>query len=466
MNYLSLAGHDLVAWRANAPAINEKRRLRWRCGLLLIGFDLTAIFVAVAAATLLRFGAGLGFELGRLMAVVVPLYLVVAANGHAFRLGDAVHGKMSKGRNQAVMSFVVAMGLILGAAFYLRTGLDLSRVALALAILFGLLSLAAARDLFARLSRRWFPHSILHETIIMDGVPVSAAPDTVILDAALLGLSPRRDDPAMLDALGWRIAGTDRVIVACPPERRKLWSSVLRGTGVNVEVIMPELDAMHALGSNAYDGHSTTVVSLGHLGQGDRVLKRSLDLAIVLATLPVTLVVMLLVALAVRLESAGPALFVQRRIGQGNRLFAMYKFRSLWVFVCVRDGAVSTARDDGRVTRVGRFIRRTSLDELPQILNVLRGEMSLVGPRPHALESRAEDALFWDLEQRYWDRHAVKPGMTGLAQVRGHRGSISGANALADRVNSDLAYLQCWSIWRDLAIIGRTFRVLIHDNAF
>jgi lipopolysaccharide/colanic/teichoic acid biosynthesis glycosyltransferase len=466
MNYLALVEHDLAALRADRPAANEKRRLRWRCGILLIAFDLAAIFVAVLAATLLRFGTGLGFELGRLMAVIVPIYLVVAANGHAFRLGEAVHDKMPKGRNRALMSFLIAMGLILGAAFYLRTGLDLSRVALALSILFGLVSLAAARGEFARLSRRWFPHSILHETIIMDGVPVSAAPDTVILDAALLGLSPRRDDPAMLDALGWRIAGTDRVIVACPPERRRLWSAVLRGTGVNVEVIMPELDAMHALGINAYDGHTTTIVSLGHLGQGDRVLKRSLDLAIVLATLPVTMVLMLLVALAVRLESAGPVLFVQRRIGQGNRLFAMYKFRSMRGDAGDRDGAVSTARGDDRMTRVGRFIRRTSLDELPQIFNVLRGEMSVVGPRPHALESRAEDALFWDLEQRYWDRHAVKPGMTGLAQVRGHRGSISGADALASRVNSDLAYLQSWSIWRDIAIIGRTFRVLIHDNAF
>ena len=466
MNYLSLTRHDHVARPAEVPGANEKRRLRWRCGMLLIGFDLTAIFVAVAVATLLRFGPELGFELGRLMAVIAPLYLVVAANGHAFRLGDAVHGNMAKGRNQALMSFVVAMGLTLAAAVYLRAGLDLSRVALALSIVFGLFGLAAARDIFARLSRRWFPHSILHETIIMDGMPVSAAPDAVILDAVLLGLSPRRDDPAMLDALGWRIAGTDRVIVACPPERRGLWSGALRGTGVNVEIVMPELDAMHALGINIHDGHTTTIVSLGHLGQGDRVLKRALDLAIVIATLPLTLPPMLLVALAVRLESAGPALFVQRRIGQGNRLFAMYKFRSMRVQASDRDGAVSTARDDGRVTRVGRFIRRTSLDELPQILNVLRGEMSIVGPRPHALESRAEDALFWDLEQRYWDRHAVKPGMTGLAQVRGHRGSISGADALAERVNSDLAYLQSWSIWRDLAIIGRTFRVLIHDNAF
>jgi lipopolysaccharide/colanic/teichoic acid biosynthesis glycosyltransferase len=466
MNYLSLAGQEQVALRAERPVANEKRRLRWRCGLLLIGFDLMAIFVAVAGATLLRFGAAFGFELGRLMAVIVPLYLVVAANGHAFRLGDAVHGNSAKGRNQAVMSFIIAMGLTLGAAFYLRAGLDLSRVALALSIVFGLFGIAAARDMFARLSRRWFPHSILHETIIMDGVPVTAAPDAVILDAALLGLSPRRDDPAMLDALGWRIAGTDRVIVACPPARRGLWSGALRGTGVNVEIVMPELDAMQALGINIYGGHTTTVVSLGHLGQGDRVLKRSLDLAIVVATLPVTIVLMLLVALAVRLESPGPALFVQRRIGQGNRLFAMYKFRSMRGDASDRDGTVSTARGDERVTRVGRFIRRTSLDELPQILNVLRGEMSVVGPRPHALESRAEDALFWDLEQRYWDRHAVKPGMTGLAQVRGHRGSISRADALADRVNSDLAYLQSWSIWRDLAIIGRTFRVLIHDNAF
>ena len=466
MNYLSLARHDQATLHAEVPAVNEKRRLRWRCGILLIGFDLVAIFVAATAATLLRFGTGLGFELGRLMAVIVPIYLVVAANGHAFRLGDAVHDTMREGRNRALMSFIVAMGLILGAAFYLRAGLDLSRVALALSILFGLVSLAAARAEFARLSRRWFPHSILHETIIMDGVSVSAPPDTVILDAALLGLSPRHDDPAMLDALGRRIAGTDRVIVACPPERRRLWSSVLRGTGVNVEVIMPELDAMHALGINIYGGHTTTIVSLGHLGQGDRVLKRSLDLAIVFATLPVTVLLMLLVALAVRLESPGPALFVQRRIGQGNRLFAMYKFRSMREQAGDRDGAVSTMRGDDRLTRVGRFIRRTSLDELPQIFNILRGEMSIVGPRPHALESRTEDALFWDLEQHYWDRHAVKPGMTGLAQVRGHRGSITGADALASRINSDLAYLQSWSIWRDLAIIGRTFRVLIHDNAF
>ena len=466
MNYLSLAEHDQAALRLDAPAINEKRRLRQRCGILLIGFDLVAILVAVTAATLLRFGTGLGFELSRLMAVIVPIYLVVAANGHAFRLGEAVHDAMPKGRNRALMSFIIAMGLILGAAFYLGAGPSLSRSALALSTVFGLLSLAAARRQFARFSRRWFPYSILHETIIMDGVTVPAAPDTVILDAALLGLSPRRDDPVMLDALGRRIAGTDRVIVACPPERRHLWSGALRGTGVNVEVVMPELDAMQALGINIYGGHTTTIVSLGHLGQGDRVLKRALDLAIVLATLPATLVLMVLVALAVRIDSPGPALFVQRRIGQGNRLFAMYKFRSMRVDAGDRDGTVSTLRGDDRLTRIGRFIRRTSLDELPQIFNVLRGEMSIVGPRPHALESRAEDTLFWDLEQHYWDRHAVKPGMTGLAQVRGYRGSIKGADELARRVDSDLAYLQSWSIWRDLAIIGRTFRVLIHDNAF
>ncbi|MFA6112687.1 MAG: sugar transferase [Sphingomonas sp.] len=466
MNYLSFAAHEQNALHADAPVINDKRPLRLRCGILLIGFDLVAILVAVVAATVLRFGTGFGFELGRLLSVIVPIYLVVAANGHAFQLGEAVHDAMPKGRNRALMSFIIAMGLILGAAFYLGAGPSLSRFALALSTLFGLLSLAAARRVFARFSRRWFPYSILHETIIMDGVPVPAGPDSVILDAALLGLLPRRDDPTMLDRLGRRIAGTDRVIIACPPERRRLWSEALRGTGVNVEIIMPELDAMRALGINNYGGHTTTMVSLGHLSQSDRGLKRSLDLAIVFITLPVTLLLMSLAALAVRLESPGPVFFVQRRIGQGNRLFAMYKFRSMRSEASDRDGAVSTLRGDDRVTRVGRFIRRTSLDELPQLFNVLRGEMSIVGPRPHALESRAEDALFWDLEQHYWDRHAVKPGMTGLAQVRGYRGSIRHPDELASRVDSDLAYLQSWSIWRDIAIIGRTFRVLVHDNAF
>jgi lipopolysaccharide/colanic/teichoic acid biosynthesis glycosyltransferase len=449
-----------------ARPLNDKRRLRLRFGLLLVCFDVFAIAAAILGATLVRFGADFASELGQLMVIILPIYLLVAANGHAFRLGEAIHGNAPIGRGRAMMAFLISIGLILGIVFYLKVGQNFSRGALALSLVSGLLALAFARGLFARLSMRWLPESIQQETILVDGVDIPFAPGATILDAALLNLSPRLDDPAMLDMLGRRIEGADRVIVACRPDRRDLWSRALRGTGVIVEILTPELDAMQAISISIFDGHTTTVVATGPLGHGDRVLKRSLDLAIVLSTLPVTLLLMLITGLAIKLESRGPVFFVQRRIGQGNRLFGMYKFRSMRADTGDHDGTTSTVRNDRRITRVGKFIRRTSIDELPQIINILRGEMSVVGPRPHAIESRAANTHFWDLERRYWDRHAAKPGLTGLAQVRGFRGSISDEGQLASRVNSDLAYLQAWTIWRDLAIIGRTFRVLVHDNAF
>ena len=123
-------------------------------------------------------------------------------------------------------------------------------------------------------------------------------------------------------------------------------------------------------------------------------------------------------------------------------------------------------RGDQRVTRVGNFIRRTSLDELPQLFNVLRGEMSIVGPRPHALGSQAGDKLFWEVDDRYWERHALKPGLTGLAQIRGFRGATDREEDLAGRLESDLEYRDGWSLQRDIGIIFGTIRVLVHDRAF
>jgi lipopolysaccharide/colanic/teichoic acid biosynthesis glycosyltransferase len=122
--------------------------------------------------------------------------------------------------------------------------------------------------------------------------------------------------------------------------------------------------------------------------------------------------------------------------------------------------------DDPRITRFGAFLRRYSLDELPQLLNVLSGEMSIVGPRPHPLGCRADDALFWDIDERYFDRHSIKPGITGLAQVRGFRGATEKKTDLTDRLRADLEYLDGWHIGRDVAIAARTLGVLIHPRAF
>ena len=125
-----------------------------------------------------------------------------------------------------------------------------------------------------------------------------------------------------------------------------------------------------------------------------------------------------------------------------------------------------TARDDPRVTRIGRFLRKSSLDELPQIFNILTGEMSLVGPRPHAPMAKAGGSLYWEADSDYCLRHVVMPGLTGLAQVEGHRGNTFHEEDLVNRLNSDLAYVDSWSILLDLRIIFKTFFVLFHKNAF
>jgi lipopolysaccharide/colanic/teichoic acid biosynthesis glycosyltransferase len=172
------------------------------------------------------------------------------------------------------------------------------------------------------------------------------------------------------------------------------------------------------------------------------------------------------IAFAIRAEDGGAVFFRQDRIGLGNRPFRIWKFRTMRVQYADRLGAVSTAREDTRVTRVGRFLRRTSLDELPQLFNVLARQMSIVGPRPHAPASRAEDLLFWDIDERYWHRHSVRPGITGLAQVRGLRGATERQGDLEQRLYSDLEYVAKWSLLRDLRIILGTVRVLLHRNAF
>jgi lipopolysaccharide/colanic/teichoic acid biosynthesis glycosyltransferase len=175
---------------------------------------------------------------------------------------------------------------------------------------------------------------------------------------------------------------------------------------------------------------------------------------------------LLVIAFAIRAEDGGAVFFRQDRIGLGNRPFRIWKFRTMRVQYADRLGTVSTAREDARVTRVGRFLRRTSLDELPQLFNVLARQMSIVGPRPHAQGSRAEEQLFWDIDERYWHRHSVRPGITGLAQVRGLRGATERQGDLEQRLYADLEYVAKWSLLSDLRIILRTFRVLLHRNAF
>jgi lipopolysaccharide/colanic/teichoic acid biosynthesis glycosyltransferase len=196
-------------------------------------------------------------------------------------------------------------------------------------------------------------------------------------------------------------------------------------------------------------------------------VKRAMDVALAALCLLLFALPMLLVVLAIRLDSPGPVLFRQRRTGFGNREFVMLKFRTMYHEGSEPVVQRQAERDDPRVTAVGAVLRRTSLDELPQLFNVLRGEMSLVGPRPHAAGTRAGGIPFEQAVPGYAARHRVKPGLTGLAQVRGLRGATETRDKLVYRVASDLEYIENWSPWLDCLILLRTAgSVLRMTNAF
>lgn len=190
--------------------------------------------------------------------------------------------------------------------------------------------------------------------------------------------------------------------------------------------------------------------------------KRSLDIAVASVAVLLLLPLFAMIATAIKLDSRGPVIFRQRRNGFGGREFTIYKFRSMTV---MDDGAkvVQAQRNDKRVTRVGRFLRASSLDELPQVLNVLFGQMSIVGPRPHAI---AHDDEYSKLISGYAFRHHVKPGITGWAQVQGLRGETAELGLMERRIEMDLWYINNWSVWLDMKIILRTFLEVLRKEAY
>jgi lipopolysaccharide/colanic/teichoic acid biosynthesis glycosyltransferase len=180
-----------------------------------------------------------------------------------------------------------------------------------------------------------------------------------------------------------------------------------------------------------------------------------------------TLVLLVLVAVLIKATSRGPVLFRQPRVGQFNQVFTCYKFRTMRHEAADLLAEQQTIPGDPRITPLGRWLRRTSIDELPQLLNVIKGDMSLVGPRPHAPRTKVGDRLFHEVVPHYHHRHAVLPGITGWAQVNGLRGQTSTEDALVRRVDFDMHYIHSWSLWFDLRILVMTaMREIYSKHAF
>ncbi len=197
---------------------------------------------------------------------------------------------------------------------------------------------------------------------------------------------------------------------------------------------------------------SNAAVGLGRI----RKVKRGVDIAIFVFTAPFLLPILALCAIAVRLESRGPILFRQKRFGTDGREFVVTKFRTMKVEDTDQTGGKQAQIGDSRVTKVGRFLRRTCLDELPQVWDILRGEMSFVGPRPHPTGMRIDGVLMEDLYQDYHARLRLPPGLTGLSQINGNRGPIHDFEFGLERLSYDKEYIETWSLWMDLKILAKT----------
>jgi len=272
------------------------------------------------------------------------------------------------------------------------------------------------------------------------------------------------------DLLAWdQLPYIDRIVVTLPSmaqARKNQLVHQIRRLPNRIAFVVDEFETLNHLQQRLTEIAHISVQDITGKPKSGRhtAMKRMMDIGISSVALVLGAPILALIALAVKLDSPGPALFKQKRHGFNNREFFVYKFRSLRVEQEDKQAAQQVVQGDNRVTKVGRFIRKTSLDELPQLLNVLKGDMSLVGPRPHAIGMRTGDIESYKLVEEYAHRHKVKPGMTGWAQINGSRGPLHDAAGVARRVQLDVEYIEQASVWFDIIIMLKTLPCLLGDS--
>ena len=442
-----------------APSL-ERRRLR--SYILLLIADAALFQASFALAAHLYEGRWNDPSSMLLAQVMLPVFYTIALYNGTYGVKALTDWVFAA--KQAITALLISAALLNFVAFYTKSNADFSRVSTTLGLFFAAVFIVAFRRLVVGAVQKFWGGRVTNKLVIYDGGPTFALEDAVRIEAADYRLDPDSEDPFMLDRLGKLLRNQDKVVVSCPYERREQWAFLLKSSGVYGELVSETAHRLAPIGVHRYDdqGKTTLVVSSGPLGLRGRIVKRLFDLIVAGGAVIVLSPLLLVVAALIKLEDGGKVLFVQRRMGRGNQFFDMFKFRSMREEKLDANGERSTGREDDRITRIGSFIRKTSIDELPQIFNVLRGEMS----RPHALGSKANNKLFWQVDKQYWRRHCLKPGLTGLAQVRGHRGATEQEKDLTDRLQSDLEYIANWSLRRDIGIVLRTLKVLHHDNAY
>lgn len=429
-----------------------------------------------------------------------PYVLAVLAMALAavisFQAADIYDIQLFRGRMQQLMRMISSWCLVFllftGATFLAKFGGDVSRIWLTTFFVVGMAALVAERLVLRVLVRRWAREGRLDRRTIVVGADengeqlITALKNQDDTDLEILGVFDDRGDTrvqptcAGLPKLGKvddivefaRRTRIDLVLFALPISAetrildmlKKLW--VLP---VDIRLSAHTNKLRFRPRSYSYLGEVPTLhVFEQPITDWDQVMKWTFDRVVGALILFLLSPVLALVALAIKLDSPGPVLFRQKRFGFNNERIDVFKFRSLYHHQADPLASKVVTKNDPRVTRVGRFIRKTSLDELPQLFNVVfKGNLSLVGPRPHAVQGKLQNQLFDEAVDGYFARHRVKPGITGWAQVNGWRGEIDNEEKIQKRVEFDLYYIENWSVPFDLYILFKTPTALLKtENAY
>lgn len=437
-------------------------------------------------------GENLGDAPWMYAALLVGLPLAYVLFGDASRLYRIVRLQTQWGTIPSACAcwagtFIGAIILIV----LLKESENLSRVWLASWFLAGFFSIIVLRQFAHNLIGVWAAEGRLQQNVVLVGGGetgrrlIEALRASGVTYINICGVFDDRsadrapDEIAGVKKLGGfdqlvRFARSNRVdvlLVALPLLAEKRMLELLKKLWVlPVEIRLSALDSRLRFDSGTYSYVGNIPffdVYKKPLADWDYVLKAASDRIIAGVMLLFALPIFLVVAIAIKLDSKGPIFFRQRRFGFNNELIEVYKFRTLSHENRDENAEKLVTSDDDRVTRVGRFLRRSSIDELPQLITVLKGDMSMVGPRPHAVLAKAGDQLYGDVVDGYFARHRVKPGLTGWAQINGWRGETDTDEKIQRRTEHDLFYIDNWSLFFDIYIILRTpWALLKGENAY
>ena len=449
---------------------------------VVVGLVIAAVYVDEVAAT---------HAMGYLAAVGVTGAVLVASFEYLGLYKVSKFASIVHQLPRIFLGWAVALAMLAATMFFLKVGGEFSRVWLAVWFIAGTGSVIVARIAVANLTRHWMQAGRLYRRAVIYGggqqacEVIKSLEDDAEADIRICGVFDERDESRVgADYLGYPVLGSlasligmarstrvDLVIIALPLSAEERISKVVAGLSeLPVEVKLPARLSQVRFAPQTY----TRIGSVAMLDLVDKPLtawsgiaKWLFDKVIATVALILLAPVLAAVAIAVNMDSRGPVLFRQKRYGFNNELIEVFKFRSMYVDMCDATASKLVTKEDPRVTPVGRFIRKSSLDELPQLFNVLLGDLSLVGPRPHAVSAKAGQELYDQVVESYFARHKVKPGITGWAQINGWRGETDTHEKILKRVEHDLYYIENWSIFFDLYILVKTPLALLKtENSY